>query len=254
VAAPSPSPIETVLFDLDDTLVPFQTLAHWQWAWRPQGPILGERHVRSALRHSLHAWDRRRWSGITKREPPVTWDEYRRHLESTLAAIAARPLPEAETKIVVDRFLKPAGDVERFPDVLPALAELSAGGWKVGVATPLPEELARAFLKRAGVPEMPVITLPGSPDSPGLPAIGAYRQAAEVLGAKRDRTVFVGNLYWSDYRAAARAGLVSILIERPGNESRGEARRVASLSQLPATLRSTLVPPSPPVDGPEPAG
>jgi FMN phosphatase YigB (HAD superfamily) len=254
VAAPSPPPIEAVLFDLDDTLLPFQTVARWQWAWRPQGPVLSERHVHSALRHSLHAWDRRRWAGIAKREPPVDWAAYRHHLEATLNAVAARPLPEAEVGMVVDRFLKPAGELERYPDAISTIQALLQGGYKVGVATPVPEEVARPFLRKVGIPEVPLLPLPGTPEVPGLPALSAYRQAAKALGASRERTAFVGDLYWSDYRASARAGLAAFLLERPGSETRGEARRIASLVELPAALKAPVAVPEPKVDTPEPAG
>ena len=60
-----------VVFDLDETLIPLHTFARWQWAWRPNGPALSDRHVRAALRRELHAWDRRRWRGLVGAEPPA---------------------------------------------------------------------------------------------------------------------------------------------------------------------------------------
>ncbi|HEY1198566.1 MAG TPA: hypothetical protein VGG32_07560, partial [Thermoplasmata archaeon] len=66
-----PHEVDAVLLDLDDVLVPFQTPAAWQWAWRPQGPVLGERRVKAAVRRALKAWDRRRWQGLTGKAPPA---------------------------------------------------------------------------------------------------------------------------------------------------------------------------------------
>jgi len=77
-----------VLLDLDDTLAPFQTLAHWQWAWKPQGPLLPERHAKAAIRKSVRAWDRRRWQGLVGAAPPVGAADLRVHLHDTLLAVA----------------------------------------------------------------------------------------------------------------------------------------------------------------------
>jgi FMN phosphatase YigB (HAD superfamily) len=259
VPASSSLAVDAVLFDLDETLVPFQTLAHWQWAWHPQGPLLSERHVRSALHRSLHAWDRRRWLGVARRGPPVGWNDYRAHLKDTLLAVAGRTLPESDATIVVDRFLKPAWEIERFPDADRAVADLRASGIKLGVLTPLPKELAETMVRRVGLGELPVIEPEPGPSNPGLPAPGAFRSASKRFGSIPARTAFVGDLFWSDYRAALRAGLFAVLLERPGRETRGEARRIPSLANLldqlrepteaPATSATTAEPPNAPPQG-----
>ena len=238
MTAQSSPTVESILFDLDDTLVPFQTPAHWQWAWRPQGPILPERHVRAALHHALHAWDRRRWMGLVKRGPAVDWNAYREHLKETLLAVAGRSLPDNEVAVVVERFLKPAGEIERFPDVEPAIRQLRALGIKIAVLTPLPTELAKTLLRRVALSDVPVLSSEPTQGVPGVPVPALYRSAAKTLGLLPNRTAFVGDLFWSDYRAALRAGLRGFLLERPGNESRGEARRLSSLNELVGAIRA----------------
>jgi HAD superfamily hydrolase (TIGR01549 family) len=225
--------LEAVLFDLDDVLVPLETPAAWQWAWRPQGPLLGERRVRSAVRRSLKAWDRRRWEGLTGRQPPADLEALRAHLTATLTAIAGHPVPEAEA--VVRRYLRPAGEVERYADALPALERLRAAQVKVGVVTPLPADSARWLLRRCGLPEALVL---GAGDGPGpvVPDPKAFRAAAEALGVSGEQTGYVGDLFWSDVRAAARAGLASLLLDRREGWPHVQVGRIVDLGGLEAAF------------------
>ncbi|MCI4321215.1 MAG: hypothetical protein L3K18_05885 [Thermoplasmata archaeon] len=204
-----------VLFDLDDTLVPFQTVAHWQWAWKPQGPILSDRHARAAIRRSVRAWDRRRWQGLVGTAPPVGPAELRLHLHDTLVAVAGRPLADSEIESVVDRFLRPSPHSETYTDVSGAIAWLRAEGIPFGVVTPLAEDVARAFLSRtAAGAGARLFADSATPDSPRLPSAGAFRAARSAIADRGARVVYVGNLYWSDVRAATRAGLEAVLLDR----------------------------------------
>jgi HAD superfamily hydrolase (TIGR01549 family) len=225
--------IDAVLFDLDDVLVPFQTPGAWQWAWRPQGPLLGERRVRSAVRRALKAWDRRRWEGLTGRQPPADLPALQAHLLATLTAIAGHPVPEAEA--VVRRLLRPAGEVERYPDVAPGLERLRVAGIAVGVVTPLPSESARWLLRRTGIPET-LLRATGDSPGPGLPDPTAFRAAAAGLGVPLDRIGYVGDLFWSDVRAASRAGLGSLLLDRHDAWPHVQVGRITELGQLEAAF------------------
>jgi len=227
--------VDAVLFDLDDVLVPFHSRAAWQWAWHPQGPPLGERRVQAALRRSLKAWDRRRWQGLTGRAPPADLAALTDHLAATLRAVAARSLPPEEEAAVVRRILRPSGEIERFPDVLPALARLAGRGVRVGVLTPLPAESARWLMKRAGIAESLLLGA-GDPGAPVAPDRAAFRSAAESLGAPPARIAFVGDLFWSDVRAAHRAGFPAFLLDRPDANPTVAGGRMRSLAELEATI------------------
>jgi putative hydrolase of the HAD superfamily len=229
-----PSEIDAVLFDLDDVLVPFLSPAAWQWAWRPQGPLLGERRVRAAVRRSLKAWDRRRWRGLTGREPPADLAALHDHLRATLTAVAGRPLPDLEAEAVVRRVLRPAGEVERYPDVLPALDRLGKAGVRVGVLTPLPNDAAVWLLRRAGIEPALLRGTGEGPNPP--PARAAFRGAVDGLALPPERVAFVGDLFWSDVRAAARAGLPAILLDRHDGWPKVQTGRIASLDGLEAAL------------------
>ncbi len=229
--------IEAVLFDLDDVLVPFQTVGAWQWAWRPQGPILGERHVRAMVRRSLRGWDRRRWQGAIGQAPPVDLGALRAHLAETLGRIAGHPLPPEEVDAVVRRFLKPQGDVERYADAVPALDRLRSRGVRSGIVTPLPLESARWILRRAGIPEALVLAS-GDDPGPAVPAAAAFQAAADRLGLAPSRLAFVGDLFWSDARAAQRAGLRGVLLDRQGSWPNVKGTRLAGLDGLEAALEA----------------
>ena len=249
---PSEGAASAVLFDLDDTIVPFQTVAHWQWAWKPQGPVLGERHARAAIHRAVRAWDRRRWQGLVGAAAPVGAAEFRLHLHETLVAIAGRPLADAEVETVVDRFLRPSPHGEPYPDVSPAAAWLRAHQIPFGVLTPLPEAIARAFLGRSGIGAgVPLFPEPATPDAPRLPSAAAFREARRTLAGRSGRVVYVGNLYWSDVRAAARAGLESVLLDRLGLFEGLGGGRLADLGGLPALLEGPAAPAAPePAEGP----
>ena len=226
--------VDAVLFDLDDVLVPFETPAAWQWAWRPQGPVLGERRVRAAVRRSIRRWDRRRWRGVTGREPPADLAALLQHLRESLAAVAGRSLPEPETEAVVRRILRPAGEVERYPDVAPALERLRAAGVPWGIATELPADSAQWLLRRVGL-DPARLFVSGEGPSP-LPDRAAFRAAVARFDLPPERVVFVGDLFWSDARAAARAGLPSLLLDRHDAWPKVQGGRIVSLDHLESAL------------------
>jgi FMN phosphatase YigB (HAD superfamily) len=240
-----------VLFDLDDTLAPFQTLAHWQWAWKPQGPILPDRHAKAAIRKSVRAWDRRRWQGLVGAAPPVGAADLRLYLHDTLLAVAGRPLGDYEIESVVDRFLRPSPHSETFDDVPPAGRWLKERGVPFGVVTPFPETVARAFLARTGfATDVPLLADPAAADAPRLPTAAAFRAARKALAPKTARVVYVGDLYWSDARAAARAGLEAVLLDRSDGYAGLGGTRIRSLAELPKLLEAAPAPPTPEPTGP----
>lgn len=244
----APPPERGLLIDLDDTLVPWNTLAHWQWAWRPQGPRLPERHVRSTLRKALRAWDRRRWHGLVGPQTPVEEVDRLQFLDDCLKGLAGHRLPEAETQAVLARFDRPAGEIETYEDVAPALRRLEAEPVALGVVTQLPEAVARYALKRVGLGALPLLRHGGDDVAERLPSKAGFRAALAQLGQPASRTVYAGDLFWSDVRAAARVGLTAVLLDREDRFAGVEARRITSLLELVGLLPSDEPPP------PEPAG
>jgi HAD superfamily hydrolase (TIGR01549 family) len=209
------------------------------------------------LRRSLHTWDRRRWQGLTGKLPPADPPALHEHLAATLHAIAGRPLPPEETEAVVRRLLRPAGEIERYPDVAPCLDRLRTAGVRVGIVTPLPAETARWLLHRVGIPE--TLLLSRDPSLPSLPDREAFREAVGRLSTSLVATAYVGDLYWSDVHAAHRAGLASYLLDRTESWPRVVTGRMRTLADLETTLQGSsaaAVPEEPGTSGgpPGPAG
>ncbi len=231
----APAPLRGVLLDLDDTLVPWQTPRHWQWAWRPRGPLLSERHTSAAVRRQLHLWDRERWLGLVGRGPVPDVEAYRRSLSETLRAIAGFTLPAEEEHAVVERFLRPAHDPESFADAAPALRALRERGLQVGVLSDLPLETARLALRRSGLDEGLLVSA-GDARGPRPPAAAGFRAAVTSLGLGVREVLYAGDLFWSDVRAAGRAGLAAVLVDRGVTGVRAQGPRVRTLAEIPALV------------------
>jgi FMN phosphatase YigB (HAD superfamily) len=228
--------LRAVLWDYDDTLVPVHTLERWQWAWKPQGPRLNERHVRASIREGLRRWDRRRWQGLVGDSSPADAAAYHDALRDMLFAIAGRPLPDIETEAVLARFPKYPGPIEPYSDVRPCLDALHARGLKMAVLVSHTGFRAREILGQLRLLELLPQILGEATEDPRPPAVEAFASACLKLEVGPDEAAFVGDLFWSDVRAAGRAGLRGILLDRNDWWSRVEATRIHSLSELPGQL------------------
>ena len=247
-------PLRAVLWDFDDTLVPVHTLERWQWAWKPQGPRLNERHVRASIREGLRRWDRRRWEGLMSNAPPADATAYHDALRDMLFTIAGHPLPEVETEAVLARFPKYPGPVEPYPDVRPCLEALSARGLRMAVLVGQVGSRAKELLAQLRLTERLPVILGEGPDEPRAPVAAAFESACTRLEVRLEEAAFVGDLFWSDVRAAGRAGIRSVLLDRNDWWARVEAARIHSLAELPGFLASWEGPstasPTGPVKGP----
>ena len=253
-------PLRAVLWDFDDTLVPVHTLERWQWAWKPQGPRLNERHVRASIREGLRRWDRRRWQGLMGDSPPADAAAYREALREMLFAIADRSLPDVETEAVLTRFPKYPGPIEAYPDVRPCLEELKALGLRMAVVVGSDGSRARELLAQLRLTELLPQTFGEEPEGPHAPAAEAFESACSRLEVLPAEAAFVGDLFWSDIRAAGRVGLHGILLDRHDWWGRVESPRIHTLSELrekligldaaPGEPAASTPPTSPKTDGP----
>jgi FMN phosphatase YigB (HAD superfamily) len=238
-------PLRAVLWDFDDTLVPVHTLERWQWAWKPQGPRLNERHVRASIREGLRHWDRRRWQGLMGDAPPADAAAYRDALREMLFSIAGHPLPEVETEAVLDRFPRYPGPIELYRDVRPCLELIRSRGLRMGVLVGSYGGRVGELIGQLRIQELLPMIFGLGTETPHAPAAAAFEHACAQLDSIPAESVFVGDLFWSDVRAASRAGLRAILLDRNDWWSRVEAARIRSLTELPGHLDGGDLPTAP---------
>ncbi|MGC2288459.1 MAG: HAD family hydrolase [Thermoplasmata archaeon] len=236
--------LRVVLWDFDDTLVPVHTLERWQWAWKPQGPRLNERHVRASIREGLRRWDRRRWQGLVGDSPSADATTYHDALRDMLYGIAGRTLPDLETEAVLARFPRYPGPIEPYPDVRPCLNALNARGLRMAVLVGPTGSRARELLGQLRLLDLLPQVFGEAAEEARPPAAAAFESVCSKLDVARDETAFVGDLFWSDVRAAGRAGLRGILLDRNEWWSRVESTRIRSLSELPDQLSAPVQAPA----------
>lgn len=177
-------------------------------------------------------------------EPAVQSDDptrsYRDVLARTLAELATEAgveLPREEE----DALAHSLPDWPVFPDARPALEQLRADGWRLGILSNCDRDLLEASVERIGVP-FDLLVLATEVGS-YKPNPGHWERFFVESGAEPDRTVHVAQSHFHDIVAAAGLGLSSVWINRLA-ESPGPprpTRELPDLTRLPETV-AELVP------------
>ena len=124
-----------------------------------------------------------------------------------------------------------------FPDALPALRELAAAGYTLGIVSNF-EAWLEVLLDRLGVaPLMSVVVVSGN-EGIEKPDAEIFRRALDRLSAPPDRAVYVGDNPRIDVRPALDLGMGAVLVDRRGvHTAFRDSTVVRSLEQLPAAIR-----------------
>ncbi len=231
-AGESTRALPAVLFVVEEVLVPEFSRERWQWAWRPQGPPIPERSYRAAVRRAEHRWDRQRWEALLGGEAREEAPGHRAFLRDTLREIAGYPMPESEADLFVDRFLKCPLPRPPHPEVPALLAELRRRGGTIGALGRFAGPGGSEALARAGIRPAIDVVAGSDPGGASMPAREAFRAAAREMGRRPKEITFVGTLFWSEVRAAHRAGLDSLRLARGEADPRGGTARLGRLPDL----------------------
>jgi putative hydrolase of the HAD superfamily len=164
--------------------------------------------------------------------PPADAAAYHDTLRDMLFAIAGRPLPEVETEAVIARFPRYPGPIEPYSDVRPCLEACKLKGLRMGVMIGPSGVRARELFSALRLADLLPEIFGEKADEARAPATRAFESACVKLDATPDETAFVGDLFWSDVRAAGRAGLRGILLDRNDWWARVESTRIQSLTKL----------------------
>jgi FMN phosphatase YigB (HAD superfamily) len=149
-----------------------------------------------------------------------------------------------ETEAVLARFPKYPGPIEPFADVRPCLEAMHSRGLKMAVLVSHTGSRARELLGQLHMLAVLPQIFGEAAEEPRTPSAEAFESACARIEVERGEAAFVGDLFWSDVRAAGRAGLRGILVDRLDWWSRVEAARIPSLLELPHLL-------FPPVETPD---
>jgi putative hydrolase of the HAD superfamily len=133
-----------------------------------------------------------------------------------------------------DEFSKPE-HYALFPDALPALRELRALGYTLGIISNF-ETWLSTLLERLGVlPLMEVVVVSGD-EGIEKPDPEIFRRALDRLGLEADRAVYVGDNPRIDVVPARELGMGGILVDRRGVHAGFDGTRIRSLEQVAAVI------------------
>ena len=134
-----------------------------------------------------------------------------------------------------DEFTKPE-HYALFPDALPALQELAADGYTLGIVSNF-EEWLTVLLERLDVlPLMSVVVVSGR-EGIEKPDPEIFRRALERVGVTADRAVYVGDNPRIDCEPAVSLGMGTVLVDRRGVHDGFDGTKVRSLDEVPAVIR-----------------
>jgi len=163
-------------------------------------------------------------------EPEIQREDPARTYRDVMAIALARLGAPADEQDALGRSL-PTWDA--FPEVPEALEEARASGWKLAVLSNTDRDLLDASLARIGVDfELSVVA---SEIGSYKPSPGQWEEFFARSGADRDRHVHVGASLFHDIAPAAALGLLTIWVNRLGEEPEPqpdvELRSLAGLAQ-----------------------
>ncbi|MFR9788851.1 HAD family hydrolase [Streptomyces sp. MB22_4] len=230
--------IEAVVWDVDDTL--FDYTSADRSGMRAHLAAEGLLGRYGAVEDALG-----RWREITDRQ----WARYaagecdfRQQRCDRVRAFLDSEMDDAEAEAWFQRYV---GHYEAawglFPDVLPALEAL-AGTHRHAVLSNSSITVQERKLRALGLLDRFETVLCAAELGVSKPRPGAFLAACEALDLAPHEVAYVGDHPEIDGRGAAEAGLLSVWIDR-GTVPAGAAgdvvvHRIASLSELPALLRS----------------
>jgi putative hydrolase of the HAD superfamily len=124
-----------------------------------------------------------------------------------------------------------------FPDAMPALRELKATGYTLGIVSNF-EEWLTILLERLGVLELMSVVVVSGREGIEKPDTEIFRRALDRLAATPERAVYVGDNPRIDVAPALAIGMGAVLVDRRDVHAPVDgAPVVRSLEQLPSVIR-----------------
>jgi REG-2-like HAD superfamily hydrolase len=153
-----------------------------------------------------------------------------------LAELGVEDHDESHAVYLYEQFTKPE-HYALFPDAMPALRELIATGYTLGIVSNFEQWLETLLDRLEVLPLLSVLVVSGV-EGIEKPDTEIFRRALDRVGTTPERAVYVGDNPRIDIRPAIDLGMGAVLVDRRGVHSGFDlAPVVASLEQVPAVIR-----------------
>jgi putative hydrolase of the HAD superfamily len=177
-------------------------------------------------------------AGLDHRDRSRNRSEYAEWTDATLAGLGPATLAELEPAVIPALEQCHQAQMEQFPDVGSCLAALRAAGVAIAVCSNWGWDLARD-LDLAGLAGLVDIALSSASAGCRKPHPVIYERVLELAGVSAAEAVFVGDDLSADVLGPRRAGISSVLLDRPGTSGHGVVS-IRSLAELPAIVAGRL--------------
>lgn len=228
--------IDTVLFDLDGTLV-----EHGHALFPPLLATMGyERNadeVKLAVAQEIHHF----YNHVAAAEEQGWVPDLYRQLYQRVVTRLDIPDPDGERARAIHKYFDSHPVPPVFEDTLPVVEKLHRDGWRLGVITQRGRSGAESFLREHGLAEMFPVIVAGDDGHGRKPGPGPFHAALEMLGATPQKAIYVGDRIDDDCEGAVNAGLGAFLIDRDSvwvmeSAGRDDYTRLNALPELLAHL------------------
>lgn len=165
-------------------------------------------------------------------EPPPSEEDYWR---SVLARATGSELDLHRTRRFLERLSRRAHVASLFSDVRLTLERLRSEGRLLGVLTNSgrSEEELRSTLERHGILSFFAAVVSSGSVGSSKPDPSFFRRAVDRLGVAVHEAFYVGDLAYTDAKAARAAGLRSVWLHRDGTGFGDDPPEITSLHELP---------------------
>jgi putative hydrolase of the HAD superfamily len=158
------------------------------------------------------------------------WDAWRLHVLKHLGLHADENLLKTVETKWSDYI-----ECEAYSDAGETLIKLRKTGLKTGLISTAYEEDVHAILRKAGLQEQLFDVILGANATVAMkPSPRAFQHALKKLCVKPEEALFVGDNVETDYRAAEKAGMKAVLIQRVKNKASkaGVPKMIISLEEI----------------------
>ncbi len=145
---------------------------------------------------------------------------------------------------VIDRASRIPPKHELYSDVLRCLDALQDQGYWLGVVSNGHSEAnTRKILEQVGILDRFRTVVTSGTEAVAKPEPEIFLRAVQRIGVPPAESVYVGNLANVDARAATRAGLVGVWLNRAGTGLGDDPPEITSLTELPILVETVLAAP-----------